>query len=819
MRNVVLLLILCLSAVPGAHAEDVFTDHSAGTVVYFPTLAQADRIIEDQLSNGLVPEHRDSAVVTAEDSAGKLLVLAAAYRYTGNTRYLDARERLERRLEAVNSSYGYMPQYMRIDGSPLTVHDDGGIVADALALAGMIEARNLSRTVTLEDTVIVGCLPLGDNASEDEGGGDGESCPFEVSSGEGEVSPPAVTYVYAEGADRALTVTYTVPYSALSESTADIQIDQVVTVVDNEEIQVSPGDCLSRGIKAELIDGLRVRVLGAVARDVFSSPEMKRGFAAISPGSVRAPAERLAYQARLVVEAGGTVPWDLVEHGNPALRDYAKLAEEYSLLQGAMYLPGLARDNATVSYEVPTGEDLAYSLHSTNLDVSGREVSYNRQDLEPKVESLWVKWHPVRDRRVHVAGSFSSFLSSKFGVSLHLGDPLRDEVVTVTKVPSGEYEVTVNRDRVFPEEELDGTVKVWRPETAGPDRATVVQYPTMDAFQSTRAYQKAVENEDPEQFFVAVDNLLIHMTGAGRADLDSGVPGVVKALYSLSEEDIEEVARHDSKLRRTLFRWREYYARMSLDKVRELIAISLREDTYSRELEDLLWRLSTEANATGLASAAELEDLYAGYRGYWGPHTKDYANLVPMAKHLQEYREIVEAIEDSDFERAEEMVRSLPGNSTVRRILEDQVEAGTSGLRKDRNSAFETARDVLDGRGSIDGAITSLEGYVERAGDDSEARFVLGTLVAYRDGVISRDKAREALSDMEPFDIWATSEQHQESVPPATPRPTETYQPTARSQPEGDNTAAVVTLVLLAVTAVVTAVIYRKRREGVPRRR
>jgi len=839
-KSILLLLITCMALLPAVHADDRFTERSHGRVVYFPTLAQADDIVEHQLPNGLVPEHPDSAVVTAEDSAGKLLVLSTAYKYTGEGRYLEARTRLQEALEAVNATYGYLPRYMRLNGMPLTVHDDGGTVADAITLAGIIQAENLSQTVTLEDPVTIGCAPQGDtNATGgDTGDGDGggqSSCPFDITTTEsGDTpSPSPEPYTYQEGADRLLTVTYTVPYSILSKdiSASDIQIAKVVTQVDDEEVEVAPDGCLGNGIRVELLDGIRERILREVARQTLASLDMKLGFTALSPDDATTPLQRAAYQARVVIEDGGAIPWNVVQTGvYTELKKYTTLASEYSLLQGAMYLPGLVQENATLTYTAGTGVDLTYSDHDPHLEIKGSSITYTEQDLEPKFEGVYVTWHPVSQRRVQLAGSFSGFLESKFGLTLTLGNPVTEEVVSVLWAPAGEHTVTVTASRasVITGETLSGTVHLWKPKMVGDTRATIVKYPTLDPFQATRYYQMAVENQDPEKFFVAADNLWLHRIGAGSTDLNQGVPGVVKALYSLSDTDINEAAGTNTKLRSLLYKWRDYYTARSLKKAQDLVGVSLQEDTYSKDLEEFLARLSQEAALVGLTSADKLQDLYTGYRDYWGPHTKDYENLKAMAQHLPEYRRIVQAIEEGDYARAQDLIASLP-EGTVKQILQQEVTEASGRLGTMKDEAYAATKTALEGTGSTDTAVAKLEAYLALADDDREARFVLSTLTAYRDGVVSEDRAREALSDVGYFSDWIPEEPAPRPVEPepepvqtTAPRPpVETYEPQVAPRDQtGQGKHLVVGVLVLAGGLVLGgAVYYRRKQKPAPRRR
>jgi|Deesub1362B_J571_1020462.scaffolds.fasta_scaffold00660_10 hypothetical protein len=824
MRKMVVLLLAAVVAaisLPATHASE-YTERSDGYVVYFPTIAQADQILAEQLPNGLVPERVDSAVVVADDAAAKLLVLAASYRHTNDTRYLEGYSRLAEALKRVNSTYGYVPRYFRVDGSALSVWDDRGAVQDAITLATLLGGQPLPENVTAEATVTVACTWSEDNetAANETEEAEAETCPYLTSYNEygEEVTDTAAQLVYSPGEEKSLRVKYTVPVEALRKdrlTVDDIQVLEVYATKDGEEVLAEPDDCVLRGIQVKLLPRAREDMLAAIARELLVNPEMRRGFVAASANEPRTVLEKVAYQAAQVVLGKGAVPDRILKESHDA-RDYLSLTQEYSLLQGGIYLPWIGKDNSTVSYTVSSRRNVSYSEHSPNIAVNGSEVSYTYRGLEPRAEPIWIVWRPVEVRRVHVAGSFSALMEAKFGVSLSV-----DDVVRVEPLPSGEYHITVNRQKVFDYETLEGTVKVRKP--VGVAKNTVVQFPTLTIHQAMRAYREAIEQEDPEKLFVAADNLMIYRTGASVADLSKGTSGVLKAMYSLSDTDIERVASSNNKLKRTLYKWKQYYAEKSLRTAQELVKISLESDRYDPSLQKLLWRLATEANLTGLPTAKALNDLYAGYVAYFGPHTKNYQNIALMARHLPEYQEIIAAIDSGNYDRAKELLEALPANSTVRQILEQKVNEPFQEVEELRNEALAAVRDALEGAGSTDEALKNVQEYLSLATSvgrsDAEMELVLSVLKGYSAGVVSRENAKIALSDISYFKDWSLKPVLPQTKPQEEELPNVTGEvPSVEEEPpESTWTNRVFgTVIVLTVVVLTAGIAYRrlKRRKG-----
>jgi hypothetical protein len=826
MRRTALLLATAIAlaiSLPAATHASEYTERSDGYVVYFPTIAQADAILAEQLPNGLVPERADSAVVVADDAAAKLLVLAAAYRYTNDTKYQEGFDRLAEALKKVNDTYGYTPRYFRVDGSALSVWDDHGAVQDAMTLASLLGGLPLPENVTAEATVTVACTWSEGNetAANETEEAEAETCPYLTSYNEygEEVTDTAAQLVYSPGEEKSLRVKYTVPVEALRKdrlTVDDIQVLEVYATKDGEEVLAEPDDCVLKGIQVKLLPRAREDMLAAIAEQLLVNPEMRRGFVAASASEPRTVLEKVAYQAAQVVLGKGGVPDRILKESHDA-RDYLSLTQEYSLLQGGIYLPWIGEDNSTISYTVSSRRNVSYSEHSPNIAVNGSEVSYTYRGLEPRAEPVWIVWRPVEVRRVHVAGSFSALMEAKFGVSLSV-----DDAVRVEPLPSGEYHITVNRQKVFEYETLEGTVKVRKP--VGAAKNIIVQFPTLTMHQAMRAYREAIEQEDPEKLFVATDNLMIYRTGASVADLSSGTSGVLKAMYSLSDTDIERVAAGNSKLKRTLYKWKQYYAQKSLGTVQELVKISLENDRYDAELEKMLWRLATEANLTGLTTAKTLNDIYAGYVAYFGPHTKDYDNLAMMARHLPEYREIIAAIDSGNYDSARELLEALPANSTVRQILEQKVNKPFQELDDHREEALSSIRDAFEGTESIDKAVERVQEYLTLARGigrtDTEMEFALSVLKGYKEGVVSADNAKIALSDIDYFRDWSPkpvlpqTKPQEEETPSMTAEETSMEKvPSASTQRTGRLFGIIILLGLLVISG---GLAYRrlKRRKG-----
>lgn len=814
------------------------TETTQGYVVYMPTAEQADEILENQLPNGLVPESNGSAVATAGDSAGKLLVLAAAYKHTGEEKYREGYQKLGTSLRQIESKLGYVPRYFRLDGSPLVTHGDGGKVEDALTLSKMMVNENLPREVTTESVVTLECGFPGNttnttNASESTTGSSGiplvAECPYGISPEQGKGEESAKVLEYVQGGHKTLNVKYTLEKGAIFKEEIepqDINIDEVSTKdSDGNDVVVSPSSCVAKGIKEKVARTARADALRSIASDILESPQFVRGFSSTKIPGDGTPLEKAAYQARLLAMGEDSVPWDTVRHHKRFMANkYVTLAEDYSLLAGGVSLPLIGKDESTLDYSITSRRDLSFSkvtYGDIEVGEDNRTVKYTGQGLEPRAETVSLEWHPVRERRVHVAGSMTALLESKFGAGMELHD-----TVAVEELPSGEYRVSVQRDKAFPYEDLNGTVEAWN--SGSESRDAKVLYPTLDMMEQQKAYRDALENRSPRKLFVAVDNMNIHLIGGKSAPLDSGVSGVLKAMYSLSDRDIEEVSDDNWKLRRTLYAWKDYYARQTLQRAKDLVRVGIEQDTYSESTEDLLWRLSAEANRTGLDSVEELNDLYSGYKEYFGPHTKNYENLKAMGVHLKTYRPVIEAIERGDYQKARELLKDMP-DSTAKQVLSSRVEEKEKGMEKLKSRAFEEVQNILSsGKGDTEEVIGDLERYLEHR-DDPKAEYVLGTMKAYKEGVITREKAKESLtdSDVKYFAIWKTEEPKRQNETEqgganlTAPSQEETQQPAEEQPTQGGGSKRIALAGMMVAVAVVLmgAVAFRKVRRGTRERR
>lgn len=775
MVMVVFAVIVSISLPAYADSGD-FTHMSIGYVVYLPTVEQANSILAEQLTNGIVPEYKNSAIATADDSAAKLIVLAAAYKYTGDQKYLTGYTKLDNALIRINETDRYIPGYFALDGSSLSVYSDSGAVRDARVLAGIVSGQKLPINISAKRTVFVHCAQGNSTAN--------------------------VKY----------NAKFTLVPGALAKNpivASDIIVQKVTVTKDNHEITVSPDSCVMNGIKSRLLPVAREEILHAIANKILTNPEFKRGFSSTTPPVEAKPLVKVGYQVSLIAQGKSTVPWNVVfEHRDRDLEalNFVSLTQKYSVLKGAMYLPELGKEESTVIYRMPSQQNIKFNKHSSPLAVKGNIITLANMGTHPYAGGIWVDWRPVVLRRVHVAGNFVSFLQSKFGANLTVNTP-----VVVHELPSGKYFIDINRPKVFSYEQLKGTVNIRKPGYY--EKNNIVQYPTLSLINSMKAYSQAIKDENPLELFVAVDNELIYMHDSG--SINTGLPGIVKAMYSLSDTDINKVSEGQPALRTTLYRWKRYYAQRSLDTAENLVKKSLEKDKYSPALETLLWKLDTEANLTGLSSVQSLNDLYTGYTQYYGPDTKDYNNLAIMAGHLAGYNSIVQAITTGNYTRAQTLIEKLPA-STVKDIFQQKMNAISVMQKKLKESAYRAVQNALTDEGTTTAAIEKLNKYLAVNKTDREATFVLSIMKGYNARIVTQENAKRALTKISYFSGWKQAK---------IPIKQHTYiNTTSRlhippTQEKQSHNTTVAGLLVIAILITVSAFVYRRKKKVPPRRR
>jgi len=122
--------------------RDIFVYTYHGTIFYSPLANHAENSLRLQHFTGLIPVSEGSFITTAEDTAGRLLELAAMYRYTQDERYLDATIKLERGIRLVLERYGYFPAMVGMDLQAYDVSKkDDALVRDALYLSKLLTYR------------------------------------------------------------------------------------------------------------------------------------------------------------------------------------------------------------------------------------------------------------------------------------------------------------------------------------------------------------------------------------------------------------------------------------------------------------------------------------------------------------------------------------------------------------------------------------------------------------------------------------------------------------------------------------------------------
>jgi hypothetical protein len=742
-----IMLTVLLPPAWGLYAMDEpYVEQARGHILYFPTINHADTAVASQAPSGIIPTSPTSKVATAWDSAGKMLELASAYRYTSDEKYLIALTRQWAALEAVKRRYGYYPEIMGIEGAAYSVNRrdvirDGIFLSKAiLGLESLAENVTATREVYVQGYVraMPGECPGGDCAEAKEE----PNCPYEGLSPTGEEK---LRFVCSEGASTLLEVEYSLPPSKLGGSINASDINVVSVKYRGKEVAVGGGGLT--GIRLELLPHAKKDMLRAIADEHLVDKEMRWGFSAQGiPDVLSFPMAMLGYQAKLVLLGEDSPPWEIVRYGMDAwARDYLRLTGEYSLLRGAIYLEGLARINATHSYEF-TGKGSMEHANGEDWVITGSKVTYAHQGDKPRYEGITLKYRPVIDRRIHVAGTIEALLEAKFGATARtLG------YVDTLALPSGIYNVTALREKSLEEEVLNGEVSIWKP-TPYRD-AEVVQFSTLSLIESERLYKKAIRKGDPVMFYIAADNLQIHSPRSTAAK-------AMLALLSLDprqgEALAEELSRDPTvsyqKVIRVFEEFRRWYAREALEKAWRAVKESLDRDDYSAELEKTLMYLALEAEKTGLDSKEEMRDLYEGYRDYYGPHTKSYENLARMARHIPEYKGVVEAIEAGRYAEARSMLSTLP-QGKVKEVLSQRLDEEDAKLQDIRAAVIEA---VKTGKYSLAYEL-SLE--YEDLGkktntSNPEISIIKGVAEGVTTGRITEENAKELLSNLEAFKEW-----------------------------------------------------------------
>jgi hypothetical protein len=781
--------------------DEPYVEQSRGYILYLPTLQHADASLELQVPSGLIPTSPRSRVATAEDISGRMLELAAAYRYTGDEKYGTALERLWGALDALEERYGYYPEVIGMDGTAYSVFDAGAAIHDAVFLSKAIlgEEALEDNVSAVREVAVRGYIETGEKeCTGDECAQVEKICPYTGYTKEGKEKR---LFVCAEGSSTLLEVEYTVPLDMLRRGLNTTDIAVLKVRYKGEEIAVDEGGI--RGIRMELLPYAQGDMLRAIAEGHLQDERVRRGFsqASLTREALQAPLAKLGYQARLLLVGEETPPWRITRYARVgAARKYLELCREYCLLKGAAYLPGLVSVNSTHVYEFWTKENLSYG-ESNALTLTGSKAVYAHQGEEPRFEGVTVEYRPVRKRRIHIAGTLDSLLEAKFGASTRvLG------YVETKRLPSGVYNVTALREKLVEEEVLEGTVQAWKPSAYR--RGEVVQFPTLSLLESERLYKQAIQEQDPEKFFLAADNLLIHSPrGSARQ--------AMLAMLSLDPGEAEKLARmldddprvSHARVMRTFEEFRRWYADRTMERVVEAVTGSLQADEHSPRLEETLMYLSLEAERTGLPTAPTLRDIYEGYKAYFSPHTKDYDNLVRMAAHLPAYRGIVEALESGEYSRAREMISSLPPGRP-REIFFREVE----GVEKRLSSLKEKAVEALKA-GEYEGAARLLAEHEELARSlgeaDPEVSIMKGVASGIALGRISGEDGRRILSLLDEFEEWRAGEE-----PEPIPHKPILTPPKA----EEKHSRVLLGIAIVAIALAAGAVLAVKRRKR-PRRR
>ena len=774
--------------------EVPFVRERSGYIFYAPTINHAETSVASQAPSGIIPLSPESKIATSYDLAGKLLELTAAYKYTSDRKYLDAIDNLYRALKRVENTYGFIPEILGLDGLGYSVYGDqvlhdAMVISDALLGKGEIVTENVTAVRTVEN---IASMPEEEAVRRGLIGreeGEATKCPYRNMDIYGEVKKGTKTYICTDEGSATFTVKYSVDLSKLGSghrlSIRDITVRKVYEgkEVDKDKV-VSVDEGTLRGIKIALLPYAREDMLNAIAREYLLDPEFRRGFETTSAESAAegTVGKKLGFQARELFLDEAAVPWNIVRYGQGTrARIYEKLLTPYSLYKGAAYIEFLVRDNGTVSYEFRTGENLNFTIEkSGNIEVEGTKIVYTNQGAEPRFEGIRIKYRPVAKRRIKIAGAFDALLTSRFGgTTVFQGGEYRPyDSIKVADLPSGVYDVKVFRKIVLRNESLEGKALVRKPTDYAENN--IVVYTTNELYRAHQDFYDAIKEKDPVKLYVAADNLWMHSNNPrawGAAKL------AMKAMLSLDERDFEEFARRVdgsgvsyADAMRAMQRFKEYYAERIAEVSRSAVRASLEKGEYSPELEKALQYIALEANRTGLETREELSDLYSGYKAYFGPHTKDYENLKLMARHMPEYKPIVDAIESGDYERAKELIQKLP-EGDVKNVFMAEVSAHEKELEEQRQKIIELTKAAITATGDYRVVLDEVEKYREMGGEtNGELTVVEGVARSLSEGTLSPESAKKILSSFGDFAEFRAQEmpeereeEKEEEVPVAPP--------------------------------------------------
>ena len=805
-RRIILSLMLVMAvlspiswAVPG---DDPYVEQARGHILYFPTLNHANTAVETQAPSGIIPTSPGSKIATAEDTAGKMLELAAAYRYTGNETYRRALERLYLALDRTKAKYGFYPELFGLDGTAYSVEAGDSVLQDAVFLSRAILGEeeltdnvSATREVRVQGYVEKRCEGCEQERRE-------SSCPYDAYTSEGK---ERLVLVCSNRSWTTVEVEYSVPLSKFSGKLTTDDITVLHVYYNGKEIEVEGGAL--KGIKLKLLRHAKADILRAIAEKYLRDRKIAWGFSSLNVeevlSSVRA---KLGFQARMLLFGEESPPWDIVRYGRESrANDYIKLTKEYSLLKGAAYVPGLISSNSTASYEFAAKEELRFAA-SEDFEFSGRRAVYRHRGDKPRYEGVTIEYRPVRERRIHVAGSFDSLLLSKFGPEARvLG------FVDVKKLPSGEYNLTVLREKIVEGEELEGKLDIRKPKYRN---SVVVQYATLDLLESERLFREAIQEQNPEKFYLASDNLQIHSPWGNARQ-------AMVALLSLDYREAEKLAdrlEDDPEITRqqvlgVFEKFREWYAEKTLSRATKAVYESLQKDEHSPELERVLMYLSLEAERTELPTSEKLEDLYLGYKSYFS-QGRSYESLKRMARHIPEYSNVVEAIEQRDFAGAMELIEALPAGKP-REVFFKTIADEESRLSALRARVIEA---VKSGNYSLAAKLASEYSKLAEKFNtsDPEVSIIGGVAEGVVKGKLSVEDAKRLLSYLEAFSEWRKKEKSEPAFPSQREEehPEEkSIQPTAKKQKRSPLLFVLVPLLIIAAV-VVTLKVKRRQRGG-----
>lgn len=794
--NVLLaVLVLTVAAAPvnAIYAiDEPYTEVRHGSILYFPTKYNANLAVATQVPNGIIPTSPNSKVATAEDLAGKMLELTVMYKYSGDEKYRSSLDKLHKALGKVERRYRFIPAVIGIDGLGYSVDRGDDVLSDAIFLSeeilGAGKLLGGREGAVAEATV----LTLGNVIAGKEKG--------------------AYSYVSDENSSVVLTVGYTIPLGRLSNFTyRDIQVRYLIwnglLVTQFDDVKFIQLDLYQ--IRHNLKQGIR----NAIAEKYLKDAEFKRGFAAGEAEIARlpTPVSRLGYQAWLAVSGDHSL--DSIVRGGDSIEalKYLRLAEEHSLLKGAIYVDSLtdAQDIYTVDYVVPVGEDLSHAS-SNCCSFSGYSFEYKFKDGVPKYQGATIEYRPVRHRAVHIAGSIDSLLETKFGVSARVSG-----FIETKPLPSGVYNVTAYRSKVVEEEALSGTIDVMKPQVHR--KNDVVQFPTLELVRSEVLFYEAIKQRDPELFYLAADNLQIHSPR-------SSARQAMLAMLSLDRKDAQALAERisdprvaDVEVLLLMDKFREWYADETLKRAVKSVRASLQNDTYVKELEELLDNLALESERTALPTKDALKELSRGYKGYFGPRTKEYESLKVIAPYIPEHKPVVDAIEAGDYQSAGRLIALLPAGKPKEIFL--------AKLRNQENAAkalkaeiVEAVRGILTEKGSTGEVKKKLTEYKAlEAGlgiTDAEMEIIGGMVAGLDAGLVTKEQAKDVLSNLKDFSDLKSVKPPE--APPAVTKPPTTAIATPAPLPAAKPTSEVYVRRLLhagllaSVAALVIFVLWKK---------